>query len=138
MTAPAFILQKAIYQWLKSDAALTAMLSDTGFYDAPTPGARFPYVTFGRASGYDWSSGTERGQEIFLTLQIWSNRRGRREAAAIMAAIDERLRAFDPQMDGLRLVLLDRDLQDIRHDSEAALYRGTARYRALVEEVEPA
>ncbi|MCP1198132.1 DUF3168 domain-containing protein [Notoacmeibacter sp. MSK16QG-6] len=138
MTTPAFTLQKAIYLWLSDDASLTAMLSDQGLRDAPTPAARFPYVTFGRASGFDWSSATERGQEIFLTFHIWSNSRGRQETAAIMQQIDERLRSFDPQMAELRLVLLDCDLQEIRHDSEAALYRGTSRYRALVEEVEAA
>ncbi|OXS99449.1 hypothetical protein B7H23_14950 [Notoacmeibacter marinus] len=138
MMTPAFTLQKAIYQWLSSDASLMAMLSGPGFYDAPSPGARFPYVTFGRASGFDWSSGMERGQEIFLTLQVWSNRRGRREAATVMKTIETRLRDFTPQRDGLRLILLDCEMQEIKHDSEAALYRGTARYRALVEEVETA
>ncbi len=135
MTAPAFALQTAICERLGDDAALAGLLADEGIYDAPVAGARFPYVTFGRATGSDWSSAQERGQEVFLTLQVWSNRRGRSETAGIVERIDECLRDWTPEMDGLRLVLLDRDLVEIRYDSDLSIYRGSVRYRALLEEV---
>ena len=134
MTAAAFALQTAIHEWLASDTVLTAMLSADGFSDAPTQGARFPYVTFGRATGYDWSSVDTTGEEVFLTLQAWSSKRGRKETAGIIARIDERLRGFDPEMEGFRLVLLARDLQEVRYDPEMALCQGLTRYRALLEE----
>lgn len=79
MTAPAVELQKAIFAALKQDGPLTALLGGEKIFDQVPPKASFPYVTFGRTSLYDWSTGTESGTEQLFTLHVWSKARAGRK-----------------------------------------------------------
>ncbi|MBY0408238.1 MAG: DUF3168 domain-containing protein, partial [Rickettsiales bacterium] len=59
-------LQKAIFQVLNADVPLLALVG--GLYDRPPQGAAFPYVSFGRWEGQDWSSATTRGMAVTVVL----------------------------------------------------------------------
>ena len=65
MTAPAAELQKAVFDALAADAALAALVG-ARIYDHAPANVAFPYVTFGRTSVYDWSTGTESGTRAAL------------------------------------------------------------------------
>ena len=84
MTAAAADLQKALFSALTGDAALVSALGGAKVFDHAPAHAAFPYVTFGRTSVYDWSTGTESGAEQLLTLHVWSKARGRKETLDIM------------------------------------------------------
>ena len=51
------------------------------------PGRRFPYLTFGQCTARDWSTGSEDGNEHILTLHVWSQANGKKQAHEIMGAI---------------------------------------------------
>ena len=70
MTAPVADLQKAVFQILAGDNALAALLGGAKIFDHAPADVRFPYVTFGRTSVYDWSTDTESGTEQLFTLHI--------------------------------------------------------------------
>ena len=72
MTNAAAELQTAIFTALSTDSALVAELGGARIYDQAPPSVDFPYITFGRTSVYDWSTGTENGAEQLFTLHIWS------------------------------------------------------------------
>ena len=84
MTAPAAELQKAVFEALAADAALTALLGGGKIYDHAPANVTFPYLTFGRTSIFDWSTGTESGTEQLFTLHIWSKAKGKKETLDIM------------------------------------------------------
>ena len=87
MTAPV----KAIFETLKGEAALTALLGSAKIYDHAPANVSFPYITFGRTSIYDWSTGTEIGTEQLFTLHVWSKAKGKKETLDIMEIAKEHL-----------------------------------------------
>lgn len=133
MSSTGYALQKAIYDCLTADTALAGRLAGKGIYDVPPPSARFPYLTFGRTTGFDWSTSSERGDEILLSIHVWSNMRSRSEAADISGDVRRVLETSEPQMDGFDLVQLRLDFSEVRYDEEAELFHGLLRYHALIE-----
>ena len=87
VTSAAWSLQRSIYGALVGDSAVTRLLGGAKVFDHVPRGASFPYVTFGQTTERDWSTGDEEGREHILTLHIWSQAAGRRQAEEVMAAV---------------------------------------------------
>lgn len=135
MTAAAAELQKAIYAALAGDAALVAQLGGLHIHDHAPAGVPFPYLTFGRTSVYDWSTGTESGTEQLLTLHVWSKAKGKSEAHALMETVGARLNDAALSLDGHQLVNLRLEFSEIVFDEELAVHHGLLRFRAVTEPV---
>lgn len=132
MTA-ALELQKAVFAALSDDAALVALISGKRIYDHAPASAPFPYVTFGRASNYDWGTATEDGREHIFTIHVWSRAKGRAEALAIMAAVRARLHDADLALASHMLVNLREEIQEMRFDDDHSVHHGSLRFRAVTE-----
>lgn len=132
MTAAAE-LQKAIFAALAGYAELVAMLGGPRIHDHAPANVPFPYVTFGRASAYDWGTATEPGSEHFLAIHAWSRSKGRSEAAAILAAVHARLHDAALPLAGHVLVNLREQSREVRFDHDHGVHHGTARFRAVTE-----
>jgi len=135
MTSSALELQKAVFAVLASDPALTGLLGDNAIHDHAPAHIAFPYVTFGRTSGFDWSTGTEAGNEHLFTLHIWSKAKGKTQALEIVDAVHRVLHDAELTMTGHRLVNLREEYQEVRYDEDQAVHHGIVRYRAVTEEV---
>jgi hypothetical protein len=135
MTAPAAELQKAIFAALGSDAALTAALGGSRIFDQARANVAFPYITFGRTSVYDWSTGTERGTEQLFTLHIWSKAKGSKETLEIMEMARWVLDDKSLPLDGHYLVNLRLEFAEARYDDDLAVHHGLLRFRAVTEEL---
>lgn len=133
MASAAAELQKAIHAVLTGDPGLTDLLGGGRVYDFAPERARFPYVTIGRTSVYDWSTGDDSGSEHLVTLHVWSRARGKAEAHAIIEAAERALGGFSPPLDGHRVVGLFREFAEVYFDEEMELQHGLLRYRALLE-----
>ena len=133
MASAGLELQKAIYQRLKSDAALVSLLGGAKIYDDAPQRTEFPYVTFGRSSLRDWSTGTEGGNEHVVTLHVWSRTAGRKQVHEIMGAIEGLLHDQALALSGWRLVNMRHENSDARRDPDGETYHGTVRYRAVTE-----
>ncbi|MEX0955435.1 MAG: DUF3168 domain-containing protein [Rhizobiaceae bacterium] len=133
MTAPAAEVQKAIHAALSGDATLVSLLGDTHVYDQAPPDVPFPYVTFGRTSVYDWSTGTESGTEQLLTLHVWSKGKGKKEALALMDAISATLNDAALALDGHHLVNLRLEFSEVLFDEDQSVHHGLLRFRAVTE-----
>jgi hypothetical protein len=133
MTAPAAEVQKAIHAALAGDATLVSLLGDARVYDHAPPDVPFPYVTFGRTSVYDWSTGTESGTEQLLTLHVWSKGKGKKEALALMDAVSARLNDAALALDGHHLVNLRLEFSEVLFDEEQSVHHGLLRFRAVTE-----
>jgi hypothetical protein len=134
MTAPASELQKAIFDVLRADAGLTALLGGAKIHDHAPANVVFPYITFGRTSIYDWSTGTESGTEQLFTLHVWSKAKGKKEALDIMEVAKGLLHDRPLTLDEHALVNCRLEFAEARHDEDLALYHGLLRFRAVVEE----
>ena len=135
MTSPAVELQKASHATLAGDAALTAALGGAKIYDATPPNVAFPYISFGRTSVYDWSTGTESGTEQIFTVHVWSKARGKTEALEIMEAVRALLEAGELTLADHQLVNLRLEFAEARFDEDLSVYHGLLRFRAVIEAV---
>lgn len=134
MTASANELQKAVFVVLAGDAAIVAALGGPKIIDHAPANVAFPYITFGRTSIYDWSTGTESGAEQLFTLHVWSKAKGRQEAQGIMELARARLHDQSLTLDNHALVNCRLEFAEVRYDDDLAVYHGLLRFRAVVEE----
>jgi hypothetical protein len=135
MTSPAVDLQKAIHGLLTADAALVAKLGGQKVFDATPPNQAFPYVSFGRTSIYDWSTGTESGTEQLFTIHVWSKAKGKTETLEIMESIRQLIDAAPPELDDHALVNLQLEFAEVRFDDDISVHHGMLRFRAVMEPV---
>jgi hypothetical protein len=133
MNAPAVELQKAIFTALKQDSVLSGLLGGDKIFDQVPPKASFPYVSFGRTSLYDWSTGTESGTEQLFTLHIWSRATGKKEALDIMEACKACLHADGLTLEGHHLVNMQLEFAEARYDENLLVHHGLLRFRAVTE-----
>ena len=133
MTAPAVELQKAIFEALGQDAELVSALGGAQIYDHAPANVAFPYITFGRTSIYDWSTGTESGTEQLFTLHVWSKAKGKKEALEIMDLVKARLAGASLDLSGHHLVNLRFEFEEARFDEDQSVHHGLLRYRAVTE-----
>lgn len=133
MTAAAAALQRSVFQALSGDAALGLLLGGAKVFDGAPTGTPLPYVSFGRASAFDWSTTTEEGTEVLFSLHVWSRGKGAKEAQAIMERVGARLRAGLGALDGHRLINLRLVSGETRFDEKAGVEQGTMRFRAVLE-----
>ncbi|NGN40608.1 DUF3168 domain-containing protein [Mesorhizobium sp. CGMCC 1.15528] len=134
MTAPAAELQKAIFVALGGDQALTVLLGGSKIYDHAPTSVAFPYITFGRTSIYDWSTGTESGTEQLFTLHVWSKAKGKKETLDVMEAARACLDGGSLALDEHHLVNMRLEFAEARYDEDLSVHHGLLRYRAVTEE----
>jgi hypothetical protein len=135
MTAAAADLQKALFGALAGDAALVSALGGPKVFDHAPANVAFPYVTFGRTSVYDWSTGTESGTEQLLTLHVWSKARGKKETLDIIECIRAALDQAPLALDDHHLVNLRLEYSEARYDEDIDVHHGLLRFRAVTEDV---
>jgi Protein of unknown function (DUF3168) len=133
MTAPAAELQKAIFSALSNDTELSALLGGVRIFDQAPANVAFPYITFGRTSIYDWSTGTESGTEQLFTLHIWSKEKGKKETLDIMELARVRLDDASLPLDGHHLVNIRLEFAEARHEDDLSVHHGLLRFRAVTE-----
>ncbi len=132
MTCAALALQKAVYAALIADAGVGALIGDR-IYDVAPRDVVFPYVTIGRMTVTDWSTGSEDGAEHRLTLDVWSRQHGKSECAAIAEAIRAVLHDAALTLDGHALVNLRFESADVARDPDGITFHGLLRFRAVTE-----
>jgi len=135
MGGSALGLQKAIFAALSQDADLSALTGGARVFDRVPANTPFPYVTFGRTSLYDWSTGTESGVEQLFSLHVWSKAQGKAETLAILERITALLDDRPLSLEGHALVSMRLEFSEVRYDEDLAVHHGLARFRALVEVV---
>jgi hypothetical protein len=125
-------LQKAIFTALGANAALVDLVGARILDHAPA-NVPFPYITFGRTSVFDWSTGTESGMEQLFTLHVWSRGKGKKEALEVMEQVRETLHDGALALDGYALVNLRLEFSEARYDERNEAHHGVMRFRAVTE-----
>lgn len=104
-------IQQAIYSLLTGDTTLMSKI--TGVYDEVpqdlvNDDTNFPFVTIGEATSVPFRTMTRFGEEVTVTLHVWSRYKGFKEALEIL--------------DDLNRLLADRDLNVAGYDTAACFY----------------
>jgi len=133
MSSASWALQKAIFEALSADVAVTSVLGTDRVFDDPPQRSAMPYLTFGQSLLRDWSTGTENGDEHLVTLHVWSRADGRHQTHEIMHALRQALHEQMLTLDGHRLVNLRHELSEARREADGETYRGIVRFRAVTE-----
>lgn len=128
---PAEALQKAMWDVLRADTQLQALLGGARIHDRPPRQAPVPFVTFGEWETHAWNTMSHDGHEHRITLHVWTEHGGRKRAYEIIARMDELL-------DDAALTLTDHHLVHIRsifwtalRGAEGRLFHGLLRLRAV-------
>jgi hypothetical protein len=126
-------LRKAVRARLLATPALVARLGGARVHDEAPRGAPQPYIAFAQSRSRDWSTMTERGQEHALTLDVWSERTGAREALEIAVLASAALDDQALVLEGHTLVnLQEREVEAARENSNRFV-RARLRLRAITE-----
>jgi Protein of unknown function (DUF3168) len=133
MPSAAWSLQKAIFAALAADATLLALLGGPRIYDDVPQASAFPYISFGPLTARDWSTATDAGTEHTITLNVWSQAKGRAQVHEIMSAARAVLHGQSLTLDGHRLINLRHESSEARRSADGETYLGTARFRAVTE-----
>ena len=128
-----------MFATLAADSAITALIGADRIYDDVPQGAPKPYLTLGQTTVRDWSTGgdpgTDDGNEHLITLHVWSDVRGKKQASEIAAAVRTALHDQPLTLIGHRLVNLRHEFSEARRDPDGATIHATVRFRAVTEPV---
>ena len=133
MSSATSSLQKAIWQKLSSDAALTAKLGAGGIVDRVVPKRALPYLVIGEIITSDWSTSTEPGEEHIITLEIWSDRDGHSEAQVLAGQVRDLLHNQPLTLVGAILINLQHLSTRIRREPRSRTHVAVVQLRAVTE-----
>jgi hypothetical protein len=126
-------LLTAICARLAADAELTALVGADGIRDRLVSGRRLPSIVIGDWTTSDYSTATEQSDEHRLTLEIWTDAAGRRQAEIIAARLHALLHDAALDLEGHHLVSLLYLLTQTRREPKTRLHVAEMRYRAVTE-----
>ncbi len=133
MSDPAYALQEAMRAQLLAHAPLTALLGGAHVFDEAPRGEKSPHVAFAAIETRDWSVNDQKAHEHFVTLEVKSNARSRREAQAIVSEIDTALDNAALTLAGHTLINLRLLFWNVARDKSTDTFNGIMRFRAATE-----
>ena len=131
MSTGSFALQSTIYSALSGDSTLTDTLGASVFDDVPES-TSFPYVSLGEDTLNDYDTKDVSGSTQTLTLHIWSEYKGTKEAKQIMDRLHDLLHDSSLSVSGHNLVNLRFEFGDIMRDPDGKTRHGVMRFRAVL------
>jgi hypothetical protein len=125
-------LLQAIFARLSGDAALVT-LTPGGIVDRLLPRAVLPSIVIGDLESRDYSTATEKAEEHFLSLEIWSDANGRKRAGEIAERVKTLLDDAALPLLGIALVNLHLLSSRSRREPKTRNFIAEMRFRAVTE-----
>lgn len=134
MSGAGYELQKLIYETLRDDSGVNALVAGR-IYDGRPENAVFPNITFGPVDVLEDDADCIDGEEHNLQLDIWSRDNARMgPCKTIIAAVKAALhRAVLTLPDPDALALIEVPSARVMLDPDGITAHGVVRVRALVE-----
>ncbi|GGV80488.1 DUF3168 domain-containing protein [Streptomyces thermoviolaceus] len=120
-------LQQAVYAKLTADTTLMGLVS--GVYDEVPEDVEFPYVTLGSITELPDDAHDRQGLTAQVVLHIWSKYHGYREAAEILAAMDQVLDRKPLAVDGFTDISIAQAQHQSMRDSDPTIRHINVQYR---------
>lgn len=131
MSIGQFGLQSAIYSALNGDNNLTSTLG-AGVYDEVLETASYPYVVIGEDNVIEYGTVSDDGGDFTVTIDVWSQYHGGKEAKNIMDRIHTLLHDSSLSVTGFNLVNFRFEFSDIIKDPDGITRHGIMRFRAVI------
>jgi len=128
-------LLAAIHARLSADATLAAMTGPGAIRDRLLPRPLLPAIVLGEVETRDHATGTEPAEEHRLTIEVWSEAEGRRQAGEIAERVRALLHDAAPGIAGHALVSLAHERTRTRRQPGSRLFLAELRFRAVTEPV---
>ena len=122
--------QQAIYTALTGDSTLMALIQ--GVFDNVPDNQTFPYITIGEGDWNDRGSHSTEGLTGSITINTWSQARGRKTVLDIQAEIDRILHNTNVSISGWSIISLRRDFSTILVEDDNLTYHGVSRFKILI------
>lgn len=135
MTPAELALQGAIYQALRADETLTALIGGRVFDRVPDASAAVkPYVSFGPSQSIEDDAECIDGLEVIQQIDIWSDVPGFKEVKTIAAAVRKVLHRAELDLgpDFGKVEVRYRNSRDLR-DPDGITSHTAADYAALID-----
>ena len=133
MSTAANELLQALHAALAADTELSALVGDTGFRDRLATGRQLPSLVLSELVTNDYSTATEPGEEHLVTLQVWSESQGQRQAQTIAGRVRALLDDATPTLATASLVNLRHISTRTRREPKTRLFCAEMRFRAVTE-----
>jgi Protein of unknown function (DUF3168) len=130
---PGLSLQTAMRDALLADAALITLLGGAHVFDEVPRGEQPLYVAFAGTETRDWSVHDQKAHELFVSLEIATNARGRTQAYAICERIETVLDGAALVLNGHRLINLRAVFWTVARMRNDKTIGATMRFRAATE-----
>ncbi len=128
-------LLKSAFKTLLADSGLTDLIGPNRVFDRVPNRVDPPYAVIGTVNASDWSTATERGEEITFLVSVWSKTGGRGELLAVMDRIRMALTEAEHTLADHHLIHLRWVNQETVRQRTSGLVRGTLRFRGVTEPV---
>jgi Protein of unknown function (DUF3168) len=130
---PALSLQTAMRNALLADAALLTLLGGAHVFDEVPRGEQPLHVAFAGIETRDWSVHDQKAHEVFVSLDVSTNERGRTQAYAICERIETVLDNATLVLSGHRLINLRVVFWSVARAKNDKTIGATMRFRAATE-----
>ncbi len=128
MKSPDLVLHNALIARIESDTAYT-------IYDDNPQDVPYPYIAMGEMIAGDWSAKGEPGQEVFATLHLWSQYKGKKEILEIYDGVLQAITRAKLDLGSDFNALSYFDNWNLIIDIDGKRRHGILRFRHLIEEV---
>jgi len=119
-------LQRAIYERLSANLSCSV-------YDEVPENAVFPYVTLGEDTESAENTLNRIGRNVTMTLHVWSQAPGFKEAKHIAHDIIELLEHQPLALNGFANTAVNYEVSSYLHDGDGFTRHGVLRFRFLVQ-----
>lgn len=127
MISALYGIQKAIYDRILADATIMARIE--GVFDSPEIDQAYPYITIGECTSVPWRTHSKPGEEVTVTLHIWSVYEGFKEALEILGDLNRLFGDKDLTVSGWDCCHSWFDFSDTIREPEGVVRHVVARYR---------
>ena len=79
-------VQQKVFQALLTNTNLVSKV--TGIFDSVPENTNLPYITFGKIASQPLNTKTSDGEMISVSIDIWSEKQGKKETVDIMSEIE--------------------------------------------------
>lgn len=125
-------VQMGVYAALTQDATLMAMV--TGIFDHVPDNSPFPYVAVGDLTEGQFETFARDGKDLTVTLHVWSQYQGFRQAHLVFNRIVEVLDNQPLELTGFTLVSIRHENTQTFTDADGITRHLVGRFRVVVEE----
>jgi len=129
---PLLELQTAIYKLLKSSVLLTEKVS--GVFDAVPENQPYPYVVIGSPFTNPFDTKVTNGEEINLTIHVWSDYNGKKECYELLN-ICQQLLNYRHDVTNFKILRIDRKGTQVFDDIDPRIRHGVLNLRYTIKNI---